>query len=93
MLARTQYFVFLIFLGATLTGCQAMRSSGKKVGGAVVGATCYLGGALLNGLLEPNETILEKEARQKNERAWKQHWRDHPDEIPAMTERYKNDYE
>ena len=74
------------------SGCQATRTVGKKVGVAVVLTTCFLGNALINGLLDSDETILEKEARQKRERAWKQHWRDHPNDVPAMTERYKDDY-
>lgn len=35
---------------------------------------------------------LEDERKLKLERKWIQHWRDHPEENPAMTEAFKDDY-
>ncbi len=93
MLARVRFLLILVLVGATLVGCQATRTAGEKVVGAIVGATCFLGNAVLDGLLEPIETVFERETRQKSERRWKQHWRDHPNEVPAMTEKYKDDFE
>jgi len=88
MPVRTQYLPVLFLVVAMAFGCQATQTASKKVRGAAH----YLGSALFDSLFEPNETMFEKDAREKNERAWKQHWRDHPEEAPAMTERYKDDY-
>ncbi|MEM9365327.1 MAG: hypothetical protein AAGD07_04965 [Planctomycetota bacterium] len=57
-----------------------------------VGATAWLAGAMIEGLLD-DETIEEQHCREQNERRWKQVWRDYPDVNPAMTAAFKDDYE
>ncbi len=48
--------------------------------------------AKMKRLRTSDETIFEKEARESRERKWKQHWRDYPNDVPAMTEVFKDDY-
>lgn len=71
------------------SGCQATR----KVGQFAIGVPIALTKGLIEGILDTDETILEKERRLARDRAWKQHWRDHPNDSPAMHEAFKDDYE
>lgn len=76
-----------------VTGCQATRTAGCKIGKASVAATSFIAKGIINGIFDSDdETIFEKERRDQRERRWKQYWREHPDENPAMHDAFRNDY-
>ena len=72
-----------------LSGCQASRDVGK----GVVAVPFILAEGLLDGLLDDEDSFVDRERRQSQRRQWKQYWRDHPEESPAMHDAFKDDYE
>ncbi|WP_168564953.1 hypothetical protein [Crateriforma spongiae] len=79
--------VIILILG--VGGCAAVQKTGE----VAVGATAFIAEGIINGIFDNDESILERDHRERNERRWKQVWRDNPDVNPAMTAAYKDDYE
>jgi hypothetical protein len=75
--------VVVAFATISVTGCQATRTTGRKVGQAAVAIPIF----------DSDETVVERDQRERRERQWKQHWRDHPNDNPAMHDAFKDDYE
>lgn len=92
---RFRYFSILVLALATAftTGCQATRTAGRQVGQAAAAIPMFVVEGLINGIFDSDETIVERDRRERRERQWKQHWRDRPNENPAMHEAFKDDYE
>lgn len=85
---KIRYLIAFVAL-ATSTGCAAVR----KTGAVAAYATAGIAIGIINGIFDDDETMLERDAREKNERRWKQAWRDNPGINPAMTAAYKDDNE
>lgn len=82
--------IFAAIVLAAAPGCAAAKKTGQVAGGA----TAWLAGAMIDGILDgDDETPIEEYERERRERKWKQHWREHPDVNPAMTAAFKDDYE
>ena len=85
------------------TGAEKRQSDGfvGKTTDAVKKTALFVGkGVLLAGGLvawmwldNDDETIIEQHNRERNERRWKNAWRDNPDVNPAMTAAFKDDHE
>lgn len=86
-------FLALASISLCTFGCQATRTAGQKVGKAAVAVPLFVAGGLINGILDSDETIIERERRERQERQWKQYWREHPDENRSMHEAFKDDDE
>ena len=56
-------------------GCQAARTAGHKVGQAAVAVPVFIAKGVITGIFDSDETILERDHRERHERKWKQHWR------------------
>lgn len=85
---RCLSLVVLLPLMLCVTGCQASR----KVGQAAAAVPLVIVDGIINGLFDSDETIFERDHRERRDRPWKQYWRDHPSENPAMHEAFKDDY-
>jgi hypothetical protein len=85
---KVRYVIAAVVL-ASITGCAAV----KKTREVAVGATAWLTEGIVNGVFDRDETIIEQDHRERNERKWKQVWRDNPDESPTMTAAFKDDHE
>jgi hypothetical protein len=91
---RTRFLlIVLASISLCMFGCQATRTAGRKVGKAAVAIPLFVAEGLINGMLDSDETIIEREQREHRERQWTQHWRDHPNDSRAMHEAFKDDYE
>jgi len=73
--------------------CVSGCAMAKRAGHVAMGATAWLAGAMIDGLLDDDETPIEQHRREQHQRKWKQAWRDNPDVNPAMTHAFKDDYE
>jgi hypothetical protein len=86
----------LLFLPSVLVlccGCQSMRTAGRRAGEIALKAPLFVAEGIVNGILDTDETLAQQEARENQEREWKQHWRDNPNTNRAMHEAFKDDYE
>lgn len=93
-MVRTWLSLMVLALVSQCTlGCQATRTVGRKTGKATVAVPLFVAEGLINGILDSDETILERERRERQSQQWKQYWRDHPDENHSMHEAFKDDYE
>lgn len=84
-------YITLIAILASISGCTAARKTGEES----TNATDWIAEGIISNIFDDNddETIFEQEHRERNERKWKQAWRDNPNVNPAMTAAYKDDYE
>jgi hypothetical protein len=46
---------------------------------------------VLNSIFPSSETVVQKNARESNEEAWKQHWRNDPNDMPHMTAAFSDE--
>jgi hypothetical protein len=76
-----------------VTGCQATCTAGRKIGQAAFAVPSLVAEGIIRGIFESDETISERDRRERQERQWKQYWREHPNENPAMHDAFKDDYE
>lgn len=84
--------ITLIAILASISGCTAARKTGE----VSAGANAWIAEAIISNIFDnddDDETIFEREHRERNERKWKQAWRDNPNVNPAMTAAYKDDYQ
>lgn len=77
-----------------VSGIAAKAKSAAKDTVVFVGTGLLLAGGLIAWLWlndDDDETFVEREAREQNERGWKRFWRDNPTVNPTMTAAYQDD--
>jgi hypothetical protein len=74
-------------------GCASTSAARRKPGQAIVVFPLLVAQEFIKGILDSDETAIERDRKARRDRQWKQHWRDHPDENRAMHEAFRGDYD